>query len=116
MTVRFILEHSSVYQFSSSCNCWNSDLNATNFEVFEVFFFIMLFCSLPWKNLHEGSCSYEAFVKESSRFMGPPYSSGMSNKVKRASAKMYMFQTFNILRVKRILLNGKPSRMRDTCA
>ena len=80
------------------------------------FFFIMLFCSLPWKNLHEGSSSYEAFVKESSRFMGPPYSSGMSNKVKRASAKMYMFQTFNILRVKRILLNGKPSRIRDTCA
>ena len=48
--------------------------------------------------------------------MGPPYSSGMSTKVKRASAKMYMFQRFNILRVKRILVNGKPSRMRDTCA
>ena len=31
--------------------------------------------------------------------MGPPYSSRMSNKVKRASAKMYMFQRFNILNI-----------------
>ena len=44
---------------------------------------------------------------------GASYSSGMSNKVKQASAKMYMFQKFNILRVKRIMVNEKT--VKDAC-
>ena len=41
------------------------------------------------------------------------YSSGMSNKVKQASAKLYMFQKFNIVRVKRIMVNEKT--VKDGC-